>query len=94
MKLVENNFIETTSKNALEDQIKQCLESLSHADDFDIDYQIAPYRNLITHPHVVSIYVMAFILEKLLNHKDIVDIFGSDEEIYFCINDQVKKFLP
>ncbi len=94
MKLIENSFIETTSKNSLEDQIKQCLESLGHADDFDIDYQIAPYRNLIAHPHVVSIYVTAFVLEKLLNHKDVIDIFGSDEEIYLCINDRVKKFLP
>jgi hypothetical protein len=24
----------------------------------------------------------------------VVDIFGSDEEIYFTINEQVKKFLP
>jgi len=23
-----------------------------------------------------------------------VDIFGSDEEIYFTINKQVKKFMP
>ena len=94
MKLIEHSFIETTSKNSLEDQIKQCLESLGRADDFDIDYKTAPYRNLITNPHVVSIYVTAFVLEKLLNHKDVVDIFGSDEEIYFCIHEQVKKFLP
>ena len=94
MKLIEHRFIETTSKNSLEDQIKQCLESLGRADDFDIDYKTAPYRNLITNPHVVSIYVTAFVLEKLLNHKDVVDIFGSDEEIYFCIHEQVKKFLP
>jgi hypothetical protein len=94
MKLVENDFIETTSKNALEEQIGKCLDSLIHADDFDIDYQIAPFRRLVTNPHVVSLYVTAFVIEKLLNHKDIIDIFGSDEEIYFCINEQVRKMLP
>ena len=94
MKLVENSFIETTSKNALEEQIGKCLDSLVHADDFDIDYQIAPFRRLVTNPHVVSLYVTAFVIEKLLNHKDIIDIFGSDEEIYFCINEQVRKMLP
>ncbi len=94
MKLVENNLVETTSKNALDEQIRFCLDKLSRAEDFDIDYQVAPYRNLVPQPHVVSIYVTAFVLEQLINHKDVVDIFGSDEEIYSVINQQVKKYLP
>ena len=94
MKLVENRLVETTSKNALEEQIRLCLDKLSRSEDFDIDYTTAPIRNLVPNPHVVSLYVTAFVLEKLLNHKDVVDIYGSDEEIYFCINRQVKKYLP
>ncbi len=94
MKLVENKLVETTSKNTLEEQIGLCLDKLSRAEDFDIDFSIAPIRNLIPNPHVVSLYVTAFVLEKLLKHKDIVDVYGSDEEIYFCINHQVKKYLP
>ena len=94
MKLVENNLVETTSKNSLEEQIYKCLDTLSRADDFDIDYQISPYRLLIPQPHIITIYITAFVLEQLINHKDVEDIFGSDEEIYSCINSQVKKFLP
>ncbi len=94
MKLVENHLVETTSKNDLEEQITKCLEKLSRSDDFNIDYEIAPFRNLVPHPHIVSIYVTAYVIEKLIHHKAIVDIFGSDEEIYHCINQQVKKFLP
>jgi hypothetical protein len=94
MKLVENNLVETTSKNAIEEQIANCLETLSRSDEFDIDYQVAPFRNLVPQPHIVSIYVTAYVIEKLINHKAIVDIFGSDEEIYSCINQQVKKILP
>jgi len=92
-KLVENGLVETTNKNSLEEQIIGCLEKLGRADDFDIDYQIAPLRNLIPQPHVVSLYVTAFVIEKLILHKDVVDIFGSDEEIYVTINQQVKKYL-
>lgn len=94
MKLVDNKLVETTSKNALEEQIGLCLDKLSRAEDFDIDYTVSPIRNLVPNPHVVSLYVTAFVLEKLLNHKDVVDIYGSDEEIYLCINRQVKKYLP
>jgi len=94
MKLIENDIIETTNKNGLEEQIKNCLEKLSTSDEFDIDYQIAPMRNIVPNPHIVSIYVTSFVIEKLINHKDIIDIFGSDEDIYYCINQQVIKFLP
>ena len=94
MKLVESNLVETTSKNAMEEQILKCLETLSRADDFEIDYNVAPIRSLIPNPHIVSLYVTAFVLEKLIHHKDVVDIFGSDEDIYLNINQQVKKHLP
>lgn len=94
MKLVENNLVETTNKNILEEQIVKCLERLSRSDDFDIDYKNAPFRHIVQQPHVVSLYVTAFVIETLINHKAIVDIFGSDDEIYSCINQQVRKFLP
>ena len=94
MKLVESKLVETTNKNGLEEQIHQCLDNLTRAEDFDIDYQIAPFRALIPNPHVVSIYVTAFVIEQVINHRDTVDIYGSDEEIYFCINQQVKKYIP
>jgi len=88
-KLVENKLVETTSKNGLEEQLRKCLESMTQADEFDIDYQISPFRNLVHQPHVVSLYVTAFVLEKVINHKDTVDIYGSDEDIYLCIHSQL-----
>ena len=94
MKLIDSNLVETTNKNSLEEQIKGCLEKLGRADDFEIDYQMAPMRNLVPQPHVVSLYLTAFIIEKLIKHKDIVDIFGSDEDIYLNIHQQIKKYLP
>jgi len=93
-KLVESELVETTSKNALEEQITKCLETLSHSDDFDIDYKNAPFRALVPNPNVISLYLTAFVIETLINHKSVVDIFGSDEEIYLCINQQVVKHLP
>ena len=94
MKLVEEHLVETTNKNVLEEQISDCLEKLSRAEDFDIDYQNATFRSLVPNPHVVSLYVTSFVIEHLINHKVVVDIFGSDEEIYFCIHQQVLKYLP
>ena len=93
MKLIENDLIETTNKNGLQKQIASCLEDLNKAEDFDIDYKIAPFRNIVTNPNFVSLYVTAFIIEDLINHRDIIDIYGEDGDIYACIHAEVKKHL-
>ena len=93
-KLIDNSLIETTSKNSLQEQIEKKLETLTKLDDFEIDYQIAPFREIVPHPNVVSLVITAFILETLINHKDIIDIYGSDEDIYRCIHAQVQTYLP
>lgn len=90
-KLIEADLVETTNKNGLEDQIKRSIEKLSRSEEFDIDYQIAPIRNLVQYPNIVSLYLTSFVIEQLINHKDVVDIFGSDEDIYHCINRQITK---
>ena len=94
MKLVETGLVETVSKNAIQEQIAKCLEKLTQAEDFDIDFQIAPFRNLVQNPNVVSIYLTAFVIENLINHKDVIDIFGSDDDIYFCIHKETAKLMP
>ena len=93
-KLIEQSLVETTNQNSFEEQIKGCLDRLTRMDDFDVDYQVAPIRNLVPQPQIVSLFVTAFVIEKMIDHKDVVDIYGSDEELYFTINQQVKKFLP
>ena len=93
MKLIEEKLIQTTSKEDIEKQIAGALEKMSRSDEFEIDYQIAPLRKLLLRPNIVSLYLTAFVVEQLINHRSVEDIYGSDEEIYTCINRQVSKFI-
>lgn len=93
IKLVEQDLVETHNKNGLQEQVQKALERLAHAEDFDVDYQVAPFRSVVPHPNIVSLYLTAFVIEKLINHKDVVDIYGSDEEIYSCIHRQVTRYV-
>ncbi|MBF0573957.1 MAG: hypothetical protein HQK69_09390 [Desulfamplus sp.] len=93
MKLVEDGLIETVSKNTIQDQIAKAIDTLCKAEDFDIDFQIAPFRAIVQNPNIVSLYLTAFVVEKLINHKDVIEIYGSDEDIYFCINKITTQFL-
>lgn len=93
MKLIESGLIETVSKSSVENQIARCLDTLCRAEDFDIDYMIAPLRTLISNPNIASLYLTAFVVEKLINHKDVIDVYGSDEDIYFCIQKELTNFM-
>ena len=93
MKLIETGLIETVSKSSIENQIARCLDTLCKAEDFDIDYMVAPFRTLISNPNIASLYLTAFIVEKLINHRDVIDVYGSDEDIYYCIQKKLTSLL-
>ena len=93
MKLIEKELIETKNKKELERQLSGCIKILISSEDFDVQYQIAPFRTLVKRHNFVSLYITAFIIEKLINHRTIVDIYGTDEEIYECVNSQVNRFI-
>lgn len=93
-KLIEERLVETTSKDDLENQIHFSLQTLLTAEEFDIQFHIANVRTLVPRPHFVSLYVTAYIIEKLIDHRCIVEIYGTDEDIYHCVNRQVVKLIP
>ena len=93
MKLIEDELLETNSKKDVETQLKTCLETLLEAEEFDTSYFVAPYREVIAKPNLVSLYLTAFVIEKLIDHRSVVDIFGSDEDIYLAINTVIEPFL-
>jgi hypothetical protein len=93
MKLIESGLIETVSKSSIENQIIRCLETLIKSEDFDVDYAVAPFRTLVANPNIASLYLTAFVVEKLIDHKDVIDVFGSDEDIYFCIHKQLTQLM-
>ncbi|MBU0969785.1 MAG: hypothetical protein KKC20_04020 [Proteobacteria bacterium] len=93
MKLIESGLVETVSKSSVQNQIVRCLDNLCKSEDFDVDYMVAPFRTLISNPNIASLYLTAFIVEKLLDHKDVVDVYGSDEDIYFCVQKELNKLM-
>jgi len=94
IKLIEERLIETTSMEDLESQIHFCLETLIGAEEFEVQLQVANIRTLVARPHFISLYLTSFITEKLINHKSIVEMYGTDEDIYHCVNRQVTRFIP
>lgn len=93
-KLIEERLVETTSKVDLENQIHFALEALLTAEEFEYQFLVANIRNLVPRPHFVSLYVTAYVIEKLIDHKCVVEIFGTDEDIYASVHRQVARMIP
>ncbi|RJX36577.1 MAG: hypothetical protein C4525_00490 [Desulfarculus sp.] len=93
MKLVDSERIETTSQRDVEEQLAGALGDLLRAEDFDIQYAIANFRNLVPQANRISLYVTAFIIERLINHRSVVDVYGTDEEIYNVVNQVVTGMI-
>ena len=93
MKLVENHLIETNNIKAIEEQLSFALGELQQAEDFDIQYAVAPLRNLVERPNRIALYVTVYIIERLIKHRAVVDVFGTDEEIYQVVNQEVENMI-
>ncbi len=93
LKLVDEKLVETNNQRDLESQLAYCLGQLLDAEDFDIQYAISPLRELVPKPNRMSLYITAFIIEKLIDHRSVVDIYGTDEEIYQVVNQEVTRLI-
>ena len=93
MKLVDAKLIETTNQRDIEDALAAYLNDLLQAEDFEIQYVISPIRNLAPRPNRISLYITAQIIERLIDHRAVVDIYGADEEIYAAVNQEVARFI-
>ena len=81
-RLIDNHIVETTSASDVRELFRNQLKKFSSMEDFDIQYKIAPLRNLVANPNFISLYLTQFIIEDLINNAKVQDVFGDDEEIY------------
>ena len=91
--LIDEHLVITTNRRELVRQLAICCDELSRAEDFDINYRIAPFRSVVSNPIFVSLYITAYIVETLIKHPDVEDVYGTDEEIYRAVNTIVTKFV-
>ena len=85
-RLLDREIIETTSIQRIRENFEEQLKRLSYIDDFELQMKIAPVRTVAQDPNVVSLYMTQYIVEDLINHPDIQDVFGDDLDIYLAVD--------
>ena len=93
-RLLDLHIVETNSVQTIQEVMEKQLQRMSDMEEFDMQFKIAPIRNLTQDPNVISLYLTQFIIEDLINHINIQDVFGDDMEIYRAVDSVLGKIRP
>ena len=89
--LLMEKIIETDNPTAVSDLLLKGLRRILKTNEFDFKYFIAPIRNLVTRPNPISLYLTQYILEVIINDPSVIDVYGTDQEIYKTVNDVITR---
>jgi hypothetical protein len=93
-RLIDKGIVETNSVQGLHATFEEQLKQLANLDEFEIQLKVAPIRTLVPDPNIISLYLTQFIIEDLINHSAIQDIYGEDLEIYLTTDSIFKALRP
>ena len=93
-RLLDQHIIETTSVDGIRETISDQLQHVSNMEEHDFNFKIAPIRQLVPNPNPLSLYMTQYIIEDLIDHRDIEDIFGEEAEVYQVVESVLGSLRP
>ncbi len=93
-RLLDQHIIETNDVNSIQESIEKQLRAMSDMEEFEMRYKIAPIRNLTQDPNIASLFITQFIIENLIDHPNIQDIFGDDLDVYTAVDSILSAIRP
>jgi hypothetical protein len=89
--LLLDKIIETENPQTVSDLIMQGLTKAYKSNEFDFKYFIAPIRTVVPHPNPYALYLTQYILEVIINDPNVIDVYGTDLEIYKLIDNVISQ---
>lgn len=93
-RLLDEKIVETSSERAMREFFVNTIKKLSDMEEFDIQFKIAPLRNLAPDPNFISLYLTQYIIEDLIDHPKVQDVFGDDLDIYNAVDSVISVIRP
>jgi hypothetical protein len=87
--LLMEKIVETDNVAGFSEVLMKGLKKLLKTNEFDFKYFIAPIRNLVAHPNPFSLYITQYILEVVVNDPSVIEVYGTDKEIYQAVNKEI-----
>ena len=93
-RLIDEHIIETNSTRAIGEAVEKQLKSMIDMDEFDMQFKIAPIRSVTQDPNIISLYITQFVIEDLIDHPNIQDVYGDDFDVYKAVDSVLSKIRP
>jgi ribosome-associated translation inhibitor RaiA len=93
-RLLDEHIIETNSDRAIRETVEKQLKKLIDMEEFDMQFKVAPIRSVCQDPNIISLYMTQFIIEDLVEHPNIQDIYGDDLDVYNAVDSIFSKIRP
>ncbi len=93
-RLLDEHIIETTSDRDLREVFSSLFTKLADMEEFDMQFKIAPIRSLVNNPNFITLYLTQYIIEDLVQHPKVQDVFGDDQEVYRVVDSVLSKIRP
>jgi hypothetical protein len=89
--LLMEKIIETDNPNAVSDLLLKGLRQALRTNEFEFKYFIAPIRSVVPRPNPISLYMTQYILEVMIQDPAVIEVYGTDLEIYKVVNDVITR---
>lgn len=93
-RLLDEHIIETNSDRAIRETVEKQLKKLIDMEEFDMQFKVAPIRSVCQDPNIISLYMTQFVIEDLVEHPNIQDVYGDDLDVYNAVDSIFSKIRP
>lgn len=93
-RLLDKKIIETHSVEEVRRTVSRELQKLQDMEEFDLQFKTAPLRQLTADPNFISLYMTQYIIEDLIEHPSIEDVYGDDTDIYKAVDSVFSRIRP
>jgi hypothetical protein len=90
-RLLDAHIIETNDVQAIQDGFERQLREPAEMEEFEIRLKIADIRSVAPDPNILSLYLTAYIIDHLVDHPKVQDVFGDDAAIYAAVDSVLSK---
>lgn len=90
-RLLDEHIIETNDLQAIQEGMERQLRAPADMEEFEIRLKVADIRTLMPDPNILSLYLTAYIINDLVNHPKVQDVFGDDAAIYAAVDSVLSK---
>jgi hypothetical protein len=89
--LLMEKIIETDNPTAVSDLLLKGLRQALRTNEFEFKYFIAPIRSVVPRPNPISLYMTQYLLEVIIQDPAVIEVYGTDLEIYKVVNDVITR---